>query len=257
MRRAYWIAALALTTGSGTGMAGAPTTVPSYTQSPPLGRSVHGRPIRVVVRGNPASAHRMLVVGCIHGNECAGIAVTRRLRSLAPRPDTAIWIVDDLNPDGHIAGTRPNARAVNLNRNFPWKWHTIAKPGDPDYSGTRVLSEPEARFAAALIQQVQPQVTVWYHQDLNLVDLSGGSPLLERRYACLTGMRVQQLQRYDGSVSTWQNHTFRGTTAFVVELPPGTLSPRQAARHAAALTRLARPARAQGCPSAAPANRAS
>lgn len=248
MTGTHWLAALALMTGAAAEVAGAPATGPSYTQSPPVGRSVQGRPIRVVVRGNPASAHRMLVVGCIHGNECAGTAVTRRLRSLAPPPDTAIWIVDDLNPDGHIAGTRPNARAVNLNRNFPWKWHRIAKPGDPDYSGTRVLSEPEARFAAALIRQVQPQVTVWYHQDLNLVDLSGGSPLLERRYACLTGLRVQQLQRYDGSVSTWQNHTFRGTTAFVVELPSGTLTSRQAARHAAALVRLAHPAPVRGCP---------
>jgi hypothetical protein len=34
-------------------------------------------------------------------------------------------------------------------------------------------------------------------------------------------MRTAHLTRYPGSVVGWQNHTFPGTTAFVVELPAG------------------------------------
>jgi predicted deacylase len=44
-----------------------------------LGRSVDGRPIVAFELGDPHAARRVLVVGCIHGNEPAGIAVARRL----------------------------------------------------------------------------------------------------------------------------------------------------------------------------------
>ncbi len=68
-----------------------------------LGRSWQGRPIRAVEVGNPAGT-RVLVVGCIHGNETAGIAIADALEHLAPR-DLDLWIVPDLNPDGVAAGT--------------------------------------------------------------------------------------------------------------------------------------------------------
>ena len=41
----------------------------------PIGHSVHGQAIRPVVIGDPAAAHRMLVVGCIHGSDPAGNAI--------------------------------------------------------------------------------------------------------------------------------------------------------------------------------------
>ena len=44
-----------------------------------LGRSVEGRVIIAVEIGDLDSARKVLVVGCIHGNECAGIAVAHRL----------------------------------------------------------------------------------------------------------------------------------------------------------------------------------
>jgi murein peptide amidase A len=59
-----------------------------------------------------------VVVGCIHGNETAGIAIANALERLSPR-DLDLWIVADLNPDGAAADTRQNAHGVDLNRNFP------------------------------------------------------------------------------------------------------------------------------------------
>src|SRR3954469_10529042 len=44
-----------------------------------LGRSARGRPIRAVLIAGAGRA-AVLVVGCVHGGEPAGIAVTRMLR---------------------------------------------------------------------------------------------------------------------------------------------------------------------------------
>src|SRR5262249_22257330 len=71
-----------------------------------LGRSVDGRPIRAFELGDPAADRSALVVGCIHGNECAGFAIARELAHLQPPPNTDLWIIPDLNPDGAAAGTR-------------------------------------------------------------------------------------------------------------------------------------------------------
>src|SRR5205085_4509090 len=42
-----------------------------------IGRSAEGRPIRATEVGDPTSSDSVLVVGCIHGDECAGIPVAQ------------------------------------------------------------------------------------------------------------------------------------------------------------------------------------
>ena len=87
-----------------------------------LGRSVDGRPITAVEIGDPDTRRSTLVVGCIHGDECAGIAIAKRLISTRPPAETNLWIITNLNPDGAAAGTRGNAHGVDLNRKFPRQW---------------------------------------------------------------------------------------------------------------------------------------
>jgi protein MpaA len=84
-----------------------------------------------------------------------------------------------------------------------------------------VLSEPESRIAKKLILKLRPQITIWFHQPLGLVDLSGGDGRIERRFAKLAGLPVKRLPRYRGSSASWQNRRFAETTAFVTELPAG------------------------------------
>jgi protein MpaA len=204
-----------------------------------LGRSEEGRPIRAIERGDPAAPRRLLVFGLIHGNEPAGRAVARRLASTPPPPGLDVWVVEDLNPDGFAAGTRQNARGVDLNRNFSYRWRHLDHRGGLFWSGTGPLSERESRIARALILRVRPTVTVWYHQHLDVVDLAGGDPRVERRYARLVGMRTGRLPRYPGSATTWQNHAFPETTAFVVELAAGALAATAVARHVRALLTVA------------------
>jgi murein peptide amidase A len=213
-----------------------------------LGYSVEHRPIRIHELGDPAAGRRILIVGCIHGNERAGISVARRLDATAVPRGIDLWVLDDLNPDGAAADTRQNARGVDLNRNFPYGWRPAGHPGDQQYPGPRALSEPEARVAYHLILRLRPQITIFFHQPLGLVDESGGDARVERRFAQLSGLPLRRLTRYPGSAVGWQDHRVPTSTAFVVELPPGHLTPPSSARLARAVLVLARGLPARGGP---------
>lgn len=181
-----------------------------------IGHSVRGRPITATLKGDPAAPALVLVIGCVHGNEPAGVRVARRLVAAAPIRNAALWVVPSLNPDGVAAGTRGNARGVDINRNFPFDWEPL---DGLEYSGGHPLSEPESRTARRLILRVQPDITIWFHQPFDLVDRSGGDPMIERRFSRLIGLPLVRLRRYPGSASSWQNHALPRSTAFVVELP--------------------------------------
>jgi murein peptide amidase A len=185
-----------------------------------LGRSVDGRPIVAFEVGHRGAGRRELVVGCIHGDETAGVAIARSLERASPI-GLDLWIVPVLNPDGAAAGMRGNAHGVDLNRNFPWRWKPLR---GAVYSGPHPLSEPESRIAYRLITRLRPQVSIWFHQPLDVVDESGGSKALERRFASAAGLPLARLPREPGSAVGWENHILPRSTAFVVELPDGRLS---------------------------------
>jgi protein MpaA len=200
-----------------------------------LGRSWQGRPIRAVEVGNP-SGKRVLVVGCIHGNETAGIAIADALAKLAP-PDLDLWIVPDLNPDGVAAGTRQNAHGVDLNRNFPWHW----RPLNGVYaSGPHPLSEREARIAHTLILRLHPHLTIWFHQHLDMVWASGGHRPIEKVFARVSGLPYHPMPQLAGSAISWQNNTLHDTTAFAAELPAGQPNAAEVARYVRAVLTAAR-----------------
>jgi murein peptide amidase A len=200
-----------------------------------LGTSVRGRTIRALEVGEPGARRKALVVGCIHGNEPAGIAIAERLADQSPPRGVDLWIVPDLNPDGVAANTRQNADGVDLNRNFPWRWRLLGPPGSTYDAGPHPLSEPESRIAYRLVLRLRPAVAIWFHQDLDLVDESGGSVAVERRFAAAARLPLQRLVRYRGSATTWEDHAVPRGTAFVVELGPGRLAPAAVARFARAV----------------------
>jgi murein peptide amidase A len=208
-----------------------------------VGRSAGGRPIVATASGNPAAAERVLVVGCIHGTECAGMAVARRvLRGPAgcPPDDADIWTLPDLDPDGRATGSRLNGHGVDLNRNFSAGWRPIGVPGDLEHSGPRPFSEPETRTARAVVRALRPRLTVWFHQQAEaLVRAWGPSVPAARRYARLVGLPFRRMRWPAGTAPHWQNTAFPGTASFVVELPPGPLSAAAARRHAHAVHVLA------------------
>jgi murein peptide amidase A len=205
-----------------------------------IGRSSQGRPISALeLAGSGSRGRGVLVIGCIHGNECAGIRVTRLLASLRRETRSDIWLVHDLNPDGSARGTRQNARGVDLNRNFPAGWRAAGKPWDTFYPGRRPLSEPETRAIADLILRIRPETTIWFHQPQGIVRAWGRSVPAARRYAQFSGEPFRALRRPPGSATTWQNRRFGRASSFVVELPPGPLPRAAARRHASAILALA------------------
>jgi protein MpaA len=208
---------------------------PASARTTPVGRSWQGRPIEAVEVGNPAGT-RVLVFGCIHGDETGGIAVADALERQAP-DDLDLWIVPDLNPDGVAAGTRQNAHGVDLNRNFPWHW----RPMSGVYaSGPRPLSERESRLARALILRLHPHVTIWFHQHLDMVWAAGGDRRVEKVFARVSGLPYHPMPQLAGSAISWQNNTLRGTTAFAAELPAGEPDAAKVARYVRAVIAAAR-----------------
>lgn len=132
--------------------------------------------------------------------------MARRLDASAVPRGIDLWVLDDLNPDGAAADTRQNAHGVDLNRKLPLRLEV--------HRTTR--------------------------RSLGLVDESGGDPRVERRFAQLSGLPLRRLTRYPGSAVGWQNHRLPAGTAFVVELPPGRVTPPNSARLARAVLTLAR-----------------
>ena len=202
----------------------------------PLGRSEGGRTIEIVRAGDPHGT-RVLVVGCIHGTEQAGIAIARALERVTTRAD--LWIVPDLNPDGGARDTRQDGRGVDLNANWSSQWRGGGRPWDVYYPGPRPFSERETRLARDLILRIHPRVTIWYHQHMNLVWAYGPSSDAGRIYARAAGMRFYHHHWLHGTATNWQNHALPDTASFTVELPAGSLSAAQVRRHVQAVLALA------------------
>jgi murein peptide amidase A len=206
-----------------------------------IGRSVQGRPIGVVRVGDPAAPRKVLVVGCIHGDECAGRAIAERLRRRGVTPaGTELLLVRNLNPDGLRRGTRQNARGVDLNRNSSEGWRFLGARGTRYHAGARPFSEPESRAIRRLILAERPSATIWYHQPLALVVRpETGRDALARAYARLSGLPARSLGTIPGGLSRWQNARVRAGSSIVVELAAGRLTDAHARRHAGAVLAVA------------------
>ncbi len=205
-----------------------------------IGVSAGGLPITVSHRGTPGGTV-VLVVGVIHGDENAGLAVLDELRTMTLPQGLDLWLMGAMNPDGYGADVRGNANGVDLNRNFPHDWTPIAEPGDWQYSGAGPASEPETQAFIAFAEGIRPALTLWYHQDLNRVSPSNGPDgPLRRLYADITGLPYETVSggTYSGVAATWVRRSIPGAMSFIIELGP-TLTADEAVVHAGAVLAVA------------------
>jgi murein peptide amidase A len=208
-----------------------------------VGRSIEHRAITAVQVGDPAGTRVALAIGVIHGDERAGLRVVRAIKARAAGDPAALagtqlWVIPSVNPDGQRAHTRKNAHGVDLNRNFSFRWQGGVPHSNGYYPGPGPASEPETRAVMAFVGQIQPDLSIWYHQPWGAVLACRGRPPIAAEYAKLVAMQTScRGKGLHGSAISWETHAFPGSAAFVVELPPGRISGASADRQArAALT---------------------
>ena len=216
------------------------STTAGILESRVVGTSVQGRAITAVRRGQPGG-RVVLVIGVIHGDEDAGLAIVDDLERLPVPDDVDLWLVDTMNPDGVANQTRKNANEVDLNRNFPYNWGPIGDPSSWEYAGTGPASEPETLAMVSFISDIKPDIVIWYHQDyFRIAPAQGRDGVIRSRYSELSGVPLLSISggTYTGVAATWARKSLQGGVAFIVELG-ATLSDAEAARHAAAVLTVA------------------
>lgn len=200
------------------------TTVirPAVLETRVIGQSVEGRDITAYRLGTPGS-RPVLLVGVIHGDEAKGLGITQLIRTLPTPPGIDLWIIDAINPDGLAAGTRYNANGVDLNRNVSYKWSYIPPTtADGEYSGEAPADQPETKALEAFIAEIQPKITMFWHQDANRVSPGGARPEIPTKFAEIVGLTTASTPCTAGCTGTatqYINHAVKGGTAFIVELP--------------------------------------
>ncbi|MHB1129978.1 MAG: M14 family metallopeptidase [Ilumatobacteraceae bacterium] len=209
-----------------------------------FGRSVHDVPLLVHRRGVPDGVS-VLVIGVIHGDEDAGLAVLDELRKIELDTKIDLWLVPTMNPDGQVGEkTRQNANGVDLNRNFPARWKANELPGNWQYAGPSAGSEPEVQAMVRLGNLIKPQIVIWYHQDYFRISPSTGREgAIRERYAALVELPLLVIAggTYNGTGSIWSK-SLQGPNdlSLTVEFGPSPLRPGEAIRNASAIPTIVR-----------------
>ncbi len=119
-----------------------------------IGASSQGRPIWAEHWGT-ADGPQVLVLGQVHGDECAPAWFVRAIREQPPTT-FGIWLVPTVNPDGLAAHTRRTADDV-----------------DPNRDGFR-LATPEARAVMNATELFQPVLTIHVHSPYQWIGAHNG-----------------------------------------------------------------------------------
>jgi protein MpaA len=181
-----------------------------------VGRSVKGRAIMAYRVGDPDTKVTAVAMATMHGDEPAVRHILRGIRDGRKVRGIDLWLIPTYNPDGLARHTRRNARGVDLNRNFPYRWADL----DGSYeSGPHPASEPETRAVMSFFDEIRPRYVVSFHQPLHGVDtsvpsvrrfalrLSRGLNLPRKRFVC-GGV-------CHGTFTQWFNHRYSGRAVTV------------------------------------------
>ncbi len=163
-----------------------------------IGVSHKGRSITTYAFGSGPNV--ILFTGAIHGNEASTRSLMLRwIDALEARPsqipaDKTVVVIPAINPDGVAAGSRTNARNVDLNRNFAtsdWKSDitTTSNAPFPGGGGPSALSEPESQALASYVSRVRPRLVLSYHSvgSLLAANQAGDSNARAATYARISG----------------------------------------------------------------------
>jgi len=152
-----------------------------------VGSSVDKRPIEASVFGK--GANTILILAGIHGDETITVDFAEILKkeivagAIKIEPSIKCIVVSKVNPDGVFRKTRTNARAIDINRNFPTKNWTSQRNKNRYYGGTSPASEPETIALMELINASKPKIILSIHSPLKVVNYDGPAELIAKRFS--------------------------------------------------------------------------
>jgi hypothetical protein len=165
-----------------------------------IGHSQRGRAINVYVFGS--GTRTIVFTGAIHGSEVSTkLLMERWIQELETNArsipgDKRIVVIPQINPDGVSAGTRTNARNVDLNRNFAtadWQRDVtdVYNRPFPGGGGQSPASESEVRSLATYIGATRPLLVLSYHSigGVLAANSAGNSNALAATYSQISGYR--------------------------------------------------------------------
>jgi protein MpaA len=195
---------------------------------------------------------KRLVWAAIHGEEHVTLQAAQHLLRVVHADDACAVVVPVLNPDGVLAGTRQNARGVDLNRNFPGPtWQPTPSPTFWSTSVTRTTerrtqlsspgpapgSEPETQAIMSLVEELEPEFVIDLHTPLECVIAMSerAVPMAEHLAAPASLRVVRELEGpTPGDSASWCESRGAIAVTYEFELEP---MPRLWARHGEALVR--------------------
>jgi murein peptide amidase A len=212
-----------------------------------FGWSVENRPLIYWEAPKEEASDKLTLLQCaIHGDELTAVPICFMMmsdlldgtRSL-PR-ELGLIVQPLLNPDGFLAASpqRPNARGVDINRNFPTpEWEKDARSywlerdrQDPrKFPGNTSNSEPETQAIVDFIEERKPQKIIAIHTPLGFLELdSRGDKDKTRRAQFLAINMLQNAKNlnyknygvWPGSLGNYAG-IHKKTPVYTVELPPG------------------------------------
>ena len=190
--------------------------------------------IRCYFKGN--SGKKILLIGCIHGNEKAGILLSVKiLNEVFSKKElkNTLILIPTLNPDGNILNTRTNSNRIDINRNFPstnWAYSDTSKlkPDKRKYwGGVSPASEIETKFILRVDSIFQPDAIIILHQFMDCVQYDGAGLLLAEFISKRSGQKLMNDIGYatTGSIGSYFGEDKRKevVTIEMPENPPDSL----------------------------------
>ncbi len=128
-----------------------------------FGKSVERRPLQFARWGS--GERLVLVMGPLAGDRREALGLIDKLVAYLAKarlvPGVRVIVVRDPNPDGRARGWPYNARAVDLDANFPTAGWRKTPRADRWTSGRVPKSEPETRALVRFLRETRPQRVVF------------------------------------------------------------------------------------------------
>lgn len=164
-----------------------------------IGVSEQGRPITAEHWG-PQQGPQILVIGQIHGDECAPAFLVRELRQ-NPVTSKGVWLIPTLNPDAMELFTRMDAKQRDLNRDG----YTVKAPE------TRALLD----FTVAL----KPALTLHVHSPYQWVGQYNGGAAQRLASAIARGANWGSVKYAGGNLTSGQAFLWEGQNRVLPKHP--------------------------------------